>query len=211
MSQNYEGSHEWPRPNLDTPGALAPITHSEGDRALQLAAVLRTLPPQAQHSAAIVAEVIRILETRVNPGPELAALQEHCWNIAMQVDARQDNRTVNYITNNVLVNSFNQNCNNQTDNSVRNNQTDNSVHNETHGWEMDWNVGRGLVFAIVAAIAMLLMRVGGFVEGVQYERGGDRPDYPVNSTPAYQPLPVAPTPLPADLPVPDADSHTPQQ
>jgi len=143
------------------PTGIVPVQSVQADDsddfAAQLAAVMQTLPQQAQASSEIVREVSYLLATRQTE--QLSALQQRCWEVAnvVNIDARQDNRvTVNHITNNIFIDSFNRECGNGR------NRSDN---NETE-YEPNW--GRGILFAVLAVWAFVL---GGIVRDYYVQQG----------------------------------------
>ena len=131
---------------------------STGPTSLQ--AVLATLPPQAQSSAAIVAEVSRILAESPYPNRELTALQQRAWQSLTVVDARQDNRQLH-------VSYHFENCfNDQRDYS------DHSQHT-THQQPREINWRAGIAAAFVAFILIEVLRGRAYVDGLRqgYEAG----------------------------------------
>ena len=124
---------------------------SAGPESLQ--AVLATLPPQAQSSAAIVAEVSRILAESPYPSRELEALTQRAWQSLTVVDARQDNRQVH------LSYTFTNCFNDQRDYS------DHSRHETHQPREINWRAG--IAAAFVAFILIEVLRSRAYVDGLQ--------------------------------------------
>lgn len=128
------------------------------DPKTQIATVLQTFPPEAQQSAAIVAEVCRILAESPTPQPELAALKKRCWDAAIAVDTMHVHQPTVNITNNITIrNSFNRT-------STRTSSTSN-----TQGFELP-------TFPVLAALSALivlsLLSIGRWSNAYYYyERG----------------------------------------
>ena len=153
MQQNDRGG--WALSQSPQPPPLAQA--NVGPTSLQ--AVLATLPPQAQSSAAIVAEVSRILAESPYPNRELTALQQRAWHSLTLVDARQDNRQVH------VSYSFTNCFNDQRDYS------DHSRHETHQPREINWRAG--IAAAFVAFILIEVLRGRAYVDGLQrgYEAG----------------------------------------